>query len=97
MLRQIQSSVQRGDEWCREPGKEGEGIVVEVEVEDVELVGALSDGFEHRHVQRVRIAHLAVETQCTRPARHECSLGHGVAAGEQRHVVAEFDERFRQP
>ncbi len=66
-------------------------------MEKIELGGALIDPLEHHDMQRVRIAHRAVEPQRARPYRVELRRGHRVAAGKERDLVAERDQFFRQP
>ena len=66
-------------------------------MQDVEIARPLIDALQHHHVQRIGIAHRAVEPQ--RPRPHGFKLGRGlrIAAGEQRHVVAERDQFLGQP
>ena len=79
------------------PRKQRERIVVEVEVQEIEFVGALPDLLQHQHVQRVRIADRAVEPQRPRPRRFELRRCARIAAGKQRHVVTERDQFLGQP
>ena len=67
--------MQRGDERRRLAREQRERIIVEMEVQEVELVGAPTHMFEHRHVQRVRIAHRSVEPQRARPERFKLGAG----------------------
>ena len=97
MLRQIKPAVERGDERCRLPGKQREGIVVEMEVQQVEIVGAAPNALEHGHVQRIWIEYRAIEPQGSRPARFQFGGGLRVAAREQDDVVFQSDQRLRQP
>ena len=77
-------------------GEQPEGQVVQVEVEDVELVGALVDLLQHVDDRRQRVADLRVEARRPRPHGHEPRRGGRVAAGEQGHVVAQRDQFFRE-
>ena len=53
---------------------------------------AARDLLDHSHVMGKRIDAAALESQGARHASHEIGPGHGVAAGEQRHVVTIVDE-----
>ena len=97
VLRQIEPAVQRRHERRRLPGEQRERIIVEVEVQEVEIGGAPVDALQHHHVQRVGVAHRAVEPQRPRPRRFELRRRHRIAAGEQRHVVTERDQFLGQP
>ena len=66
-------------------------------MQEVELRSALRNGLQHRHVQGVCVAHLAVEPQRTRPSRFQLGARHAVAAGEQRHVMTEIDQGLGEP
>jgi hypothetical protein len=62
MLRQVKSAMERGDKWCGLTGKQGERIVIEMEVQQIKIVSPLANSFEHGHVQCVWVADRAVET-----------------------------------
>src|SRR6266516_3205504 len=47
MLRQVKSAMQRGDKWCGLTGKQGERIVIEMEVQQVKIVSPLANSLEH--------------------------------------------------
>ena len=53
--------------------------------------------FQHHHMQRVGIAHRAVEAQRLRPGRVKFRRGLGIAAGEQRDVVSQRHQFLGQP
>ena len=82
VLRQIEATMQRGDEWSRLAGKYREGIIIEMKVQQVELFRTAPHAFEHGHVQRIWIPHGAVEAQRARPTRLQLGRGLRVAAGE---------------
>ena len=69
---------------------------VDVEVEDVELRGPGADLAQHDEMARGMVAD-AGETQPLRDAGDELGRRPRIAAGEQRHLVAEADEFFREP
>ncbi|CAM2163741.1 hypothetical protein BO443_120084 [Burkholderia orbicola] len=93
-LRQVEAPVQRRHVRRVEARHQRERQVVEVEVQHVEFVRDPGDLLEEPHMGRHRIADRRVEPQCARPCRLETGRRDGVAAGEQRHVMAEFDERL---
>src|SRR4051812_48978788 len=99
MLRQIKPAMQRSQKGRRLTVEQGERIVVEVEMQEVEflIVASLSNVFEHDHVQGVGIPHRSVQPQRFRPCRAELCRGLRIAAGEQRDVVPEGNELFGQP
>ena len=53
---------ERGDKWCGLTGKQGERIVIEMEVQQVKIVSPLANSLEHGHVQCVWVADRAVQT-----------------------------------
>jgi hypothetical protein len=67
MFGQIEPPVQGCHERRRLPGQQRKRVVIEVAMQNVEITGAPADALQHRHVQRVRIAHRAVEAQRARP------------------------------
>ena len=60
---QVLAAVQRGDRAARDRAEQREMKLVDVEVQDVEVVGALPHAVEHQHVIGNRIAHAGVEPQ----------------------------------
>src|SRR5438876_289199 len=60
VLRQVESAMERGDEWCRLTGKQGERIVIEMKVQQIEIRSPLADSLEHGHMQRIRVADRAL-------------------------------------
>jgi hypothetical protein len=97
MLGEVEPAVQGGDERRRLAGKDRERIVVEVEMQHVELVRALTHSFEHRHVQRHGVAHPPVEPESLRPDRLEPGPRRRIAAGEQRHLMPQRHQFLGQP
>ena len=61
------------------------------------VVAFLPHALQHHHVQRVGIAHRAVEPQRLRPGRIEFRRGLGIAAGEQGNVVSQRHQFLGQP
>src|SRR5947199_8850865 len=70
-----------------------------MEMQEVEflVVTFAADPFEHDKVQRVWIAHGAVETQRLRPGRLEFGRCARIAAGKQGNFMSERYEFLRQP
>lgn len=97
VLGQVEAAMHRSDERGGLPREHREGQIVEMEVQDIETAREPAHALEHGDVQRHRIAHRVVETQRTRPCRFELCRGARVAAGEQRHVMAEGHKLFREP
>jgi hypothetical protein len=54
--------MERGDKWCGLTGKQGERIVIEMEVQQIKIVSPLANSLEHGHVQCVWVADRAVQT-----------------------------------
>src|SRR6516165_3994190 len=67
VLRQVESAMERGDEWCRLTGKQGKRIVIEMKVQQIEIMSPLANSLEHGDMQRIRVVDRAVKTQCLRP------------------------------
>ena len=91
---QILTAVQRGDGAARDRPKQREMKLIDMEVQNVELVGPLADAVEHQHIIGDRIAHVGVEPQRLRDAGHEGGRRDGVAARKQGDVVAERHQFF---
>jgi hypothetical protein len=51
MLRQVKSAMERGHKWCGLTGKQGERMVIEMEVQQIEIVSPLANSLEHGDVQ----------------------------------------------
>ena len=63
--------------------------LVDMEVQNVEIVGALAHAIEHQHVIGNRIADAGVEPQRLGHAGHEIGRRDRIAAREQRDLMAE--------
>src|SRR5262249_12465377 len=89
---QIQSSVQGCNE--RHPGSPQDGVaeVVDVEMNDIELLGSPCHDLQRDDMRSEIVTYPLVETQRTWPNRLQLRLGHAIAAGKQRHFVAEAGE-----
>jgi hypothetical protein len=77
-----------------EQPKEGKMELVDVEMENVELVGTFAHAIQHEHVVRNGVSHIRVESQRRRRATHKPRRRHGIAAREQGDVMARADEFF---
>ena len=86
---QVLAAVQRGDSAARDRPEQREMELIDMEMQDVEVVGALADAIEHQHVIGDRIADAGVEPQRLGHAGHEIGRRDRIAAREQRHVMAE--------
>ena len=67
-----------------------------MEMQDVEVVGALAHAIEHQHVIGDRIADAGVEPERLGHAGHEIGGGDRIAAREQRDIMAEGHQFFGQ-
>src|SRR5262249_46251563 len=97
VLRQVESAMERGDEWCRLTGKQGKRIVIEMKVQQIEIVSPLANSLEHGDMQRIRVADRAVKTQCLRPTCLQVGRGLRIAAREQNNVMSECNQFVGQP
>src|SRR5262245_51059218 len=70
--------------------------LVDVEMQNIELVGALANLIEHQHIIWDRITNRWCEPKRGFCAGHEFSRGQGVAAGKERDLVTLLDELLRQ-
>jgi ABC-type microcin C transport system duplicated ATPase subunit YejF len=66
--------------------------LVDVEMQDVELIGKLANAIEHQHVIRNRIADVGIEPQCLRGTAHQLCGGDRIRTGKQRYVVTQPDQ-----
>ena len=60
---QVLPAMQRGDGAAGERPEQREMKLIDMEVQQVELVGPLADAVEHQHIIGDRIAHVGVEPQ----------------------------------
>ena len=93
---QVLTPVQRGDGAACDRPKQREMELIDMEVQDVEVVGALAHAIEHQHVIGNRIADAGVEPQRLGHAGHQIGRGDQIAARKQRHVMAERNQFFGQ-
>ena len=70
LLRQVEPAVERSYERGRLPQEQGEGQVIEVEMQDIELGRALPHSLQHHHMQGQRVEDLG-EAQRGGPNRLE--------------------------
>ena len=89
MLRQVKSAMERGHKWCGLTGKQGERIVIEMKVQQIEIMSPVANSLEHRHMQRIGVADRAVQTQCLRPTWFQVGRSSRIAACEQDHFMPE--------
>ena len=93
---QVLAAVQRGDSAACDRPEQREMELIDMEMQDVEVVGALADAIEHQHVIGDRIADAGVEPECLGHAGHEIGRRDRIAAREQRHVMAEANQFLGQ-
>jgi hypothetical protein len=97
MFGQVEAAMHCRDERRCLPREHRERQVIEMEVQDVEPGSEPAHTLEHGNVQRHWVAHRVVETQRARPHRLELGRRAGIAAGEQRDIVAEGHELLSEP
>jgi len=95
-LVEIEPSVQSGHVRALDPADDGEVELRDVEVDDIELVGALSDLFQHEHMRGQGVFTICVQTERSAADRYELGRRPGIPAGKQRHVVTLPHELIRQ-
>src|SRR5215469_5131693 len=89
--------MQGRQERGRLPREDGKRIIVEMKMEQIKLSRAPPNVLQHDHVQRHWVADRAVEPEGLLRHWLELGRGHGIAAGEERHLMAERHEFFGQP
>jgi hypothetical protein len=62
-----------------------------MEMDDVELIGALQHVFKHNEMMRELVDAAFVETQRTRTCGHKARVCHRVSTREQSYLVAHLD------
>ena len=95
-VRQILPAVQRRQSAAGQRPKQRKMELVDVEVQNVEIVGTFAYAVQHQHVIRNRIAHIRIEPQRRRRATNKPRGRHGIAACEQGHVMTQADEFLRK-
>ncbi len=89
--------MQGGDGLVRQPLEEGEVDHVGVEMDDVEVVGAVQDGGEQGHVRgQVRLERGRVQADGAIAHRHQLGPGAGISAGKQGDFVAQVHQGICQ-
>jgi len=91
-LGQVEPAVQRGEIGHARATHDRESEIVDMEVDDVELVGAAGQLLEHADVRCQIVANRRVEAQRVGPARLELRGRLAVGAGEQGDVMPELDQ-----
>ena len=89
--------MERGDERGRLTGKQREWIVIEMKVQQIEIMSLLANSLEHGHMQRIRVADRAIQTQCLRPTYFESGRCLRITACEQDHLMPKRDQFVREP
>src|SRR6266704_5231147 len=89
--------MERGHKWCGLTREQGERIVIEMEVQQIEIVSPLANSLEHGDVQCIWVADRAVQTQCFRPTCLQVGRGLRIAAREQDNVMSERNQFVGQP
>jgi hypothetical protein len=84
--------MQSGNRSVRAGAKHRVLEQVDMEMQDIELLGALAHRFHHQQVIGNRVAHAGIETQGNFAAGHQLGRRARVAAGEKSHVVTLSDQ-----
>jgi len=90
------TAVQCGDGAARNRPKQRKLKLVDMEVQDVEVAGALTYSIEHQHVIGSRIDHARVQPQCLRYTGHKISRRNRIAACKQGDIMAERHQLLGQ-
>ena len=90
--RQIETTMHGREEWHARATKKRQSKPVDVRVDDVEFGRAFRDRFQQYGVGRIGIRSLSPEAQRLRPNAMKLAPRPEVPAGEQRDVVAQFDQ-----
>ena len=88
--------MQRGDGAARDRPEQRKLELVDMEVQNVEILGALADAIEHQHVVGNGIPDARVEPQRLRHAGHEIGRRDRIAAREQCNLMAERHQLLGQ-
>ena len=95
-VRRIKAAVQRT--YMDDPRKfrQREMHIINMEVNDVELIGALQHFFQHyKMMGELILAFIVIQTKSLRATGDQARSRLGVTAGEKCDVVPGVDERFR--
>jgi hypothetical protein len=93
---QILAAVQGGDGAIRNRPEQRKLKLIDMEVQDVKVIGVLTHAIEHQHVIGDRIDDAGVEPQRLGHAGHEIGRRDRIAAGKQGHIVAQRNKLFGQ-
>jgi hypothetical protein len=95
--RQVEPAMHGGHEGHAEPTEQRKGQPVDVRVDHVEVFRAPGDRLQQHGAGGVWIDALPSETQGAGPHGMKLAFRSGVAAREQRDVVAKLDQLIHQP
>jgi hypothetical protein len=70
---------------------------IDMEVNNVEVVGAGVHLVHQQHIVRQTVARVRVKPQCTRNNGNKFGCGPGIATGEQSNIMTAPNQIFRQP
>ncbi|MNE46266.1 hypothetical protein D3C80_1405930 [compost metagenome] len=94
---QVQTPMQGGDRLVRQITEEGEMHHVGVEMDDVEIVGAVQHLRQHGHVRgQIGLQRLRVQANGLISHRDQSRPRLGLGAGEQGDVMAQIDQGVGQ-
>ncbi|MNR08305.1 hypothetical protein D3C85_1244530 [compost metagenome] len=94
---QVEAPVQGGDGLVGQSLKKREVRHVRVEMDDVEVVGAIHHFGQHGHVGgQVGLQRSGIQPDRLIAHRDQARPRFGLGAGEQRHLVTQFDQGVRQ-
>jgi hypothetical protein len=70
--------------------------LIDMEMQDVELVGAFADAIEHKHIIGNWILYVRIKPQRGRYTWHEARRRDRVATREKSHIVTKANELFAE-
>ena len=92
----IKPAVQRGHMRGGLSPRQREVPVIDVEVDEVEVLRLLKNLLQEEKVMGELVRTPVIEAQPLRARGHETSAGDGIAAGEERHLMALADQSLSQ-
>ena len=95
--RQVEPSVHGREKRHAQAAEQRKGQPIDVCVDHVEILRSLRDRFQQQSAGGVRVRPLSAQTERAGPHRVKLSVRPGIAAREERDVVAELDQLVDQP
>src|SRR5438105_11319271 len=85
--RQIEPAMQRSKRCAGMAAGKGQMKAIDVEMDHIEIIGALENALEHRNMQRDRLRHAWIEPDGAFANGNEFGARGGIPAGKQCHVM----------